>query len=67
MERYNFLKVEKKWRNIKSALSVANKKSKLKFFIWIHGEDDSFSGINYIDEFMNTKKNIFNSFKSCSI
>ena len=32
MERYNFLKVEKKWRNIKSALSVANKKSKKKYY-----------------------------------
>jgi len=49
-----------KYTNDNLKYLIANKKSKLKFFIWIHGEDDSFSGINYIDEFMNTKKNIFN-------
>ena len=28
MERYNFLNIEKKWRNNKLALSVSNSKSK---------------------------------------
>ena len=32
MERYNFLKVEKKWQSQSSALSVANKKSKKKYY-----------------------------------
>jgi len=32
MERYNFLKVEKKWQKQSSALSVSNKKSKKKYY-----------------------------------
>ena len=32
MERYNFLKVEKKWQNIPAAVSVSNKKTKKKYF-----------------------------------
>ena len=32
MERYNFLKVEEKWRNVHHALSVSNEKSKKKFY-----------------------------------
>ena len=32
MERYNFLKIEKKWREIKSAVSVENSKSKKKYY-----------------------------------
>ena len=33
MERYNFLNIEKKWRNNKLALSVSNsKKSKKKYY-----------------------------------
>ena len=32
MERYNFLNIEKKWRNNKLALSVSNSKSKKKYY-----------------------------------
>ena len=32
MERYKFLKVEKKWQNIPAAVSVSNKKTKKKYF-----------------------------------
>ena len=32
MERYNFLKVEKKWQKQSSALSVSNKRSKKKYY-----------------------------------
>ena len=32
MERYNFLKVEKKWQNIPTATSVYNKEAKQKYF-----------------------------------
>ena len=32
MERYNFLKVEKKWQSVSTATSVSNKKSKKKYF-----------------------------------
>tara|TARA_S200000501_G_scaffold83101_1_gene75222 strand:+ start:4039 stop:6549 length:2511 start_codon:yes stop_codon:yes gene_type:complete len=32
MERYNFLKVEKKWQSVSIATSVSNKKSKKKYF-----------------------------------
>ena len=32
MERYNFLKVEKKWQSQESALSVSNKRSKKKYY-----------------------------------
>ena len=33
MERYNFLKIEKKWREIKSAVSVENSKSKKNIIV----------------------------------
>ena len=32
MERYNFQKIEKKWREKKFAVSVVNKKSNKKLF-----------------------------------
>ena len=32
MERYNFLKVEKKWQSVSIATSVSNKKSKKSIF-----------------------------------
>ena len=32
MERYNFQKIEKKWREKKFAVSVENKKSKKKYY-----------------------------------
>ena len=50
-----------KYTNDNLKYLIKNKKSKLKFFIWIQGEEDAFSGINYIDEFKKTKKNIFNT------
>ena len=33
MERYNFLAVEKKWREIKSSMSVKNSKAKKKILL----------------------------------
>ena len=53
MERYNFLTIEKKWRESKVALSVSNPKANKKFSLFVSDWKNSFF-VFFINLFITT-------------